>query len=368
MIRILALVTDAFGGQGGIARYNRDFLSALASSPSVASVVVLPRLEQRELEKLPPKLTWKSAPFGKLSYVLSAGRVLAEEGPFDLVYCGHIHFTLLAALLARAARISFWLQLYGVEAWKKPFILSSWAARRACRILTISRYTQRMFHQWAGVPQEKFRLIPCTIDEKFQPGRKPDYLLKRYRLTGKKVLLTVARLSSRDRYKGQDRVIRLMPRLLQRETNLVYVIAGEGDDRARLEALAHQQGLDGAVRFIGEIKELELVDHYRMADLFVMPSTGEGFGIVFLEAAACGIPVVGGNKDGSVDALCEGGIGSAVDPHDPDQLAQAIEEGLHSRTISPRAIQQFSRANFCRLVEDLLKEKVKGDERFDKQD
>jgi glycosyltransferase involved in cell wall biosynthesis len=194
------------------------------------------------------------------------------------------------------------------------------------------------------------------VDERFQPGPKPEYLLKRYGLVGKKILLTVSRLSSKDRYKGQDRVIDVLPRLRQRHPDLIYVIAGEGDERPRLEKMAREKGLDGAVRFIGSVKESELVDTYRMADLFVMPSTGEGFGIVFLEAARCGIPVVGGNRDGTCDALREGEIGRLVEPENPDELARAILESLASQKSRREDSKYFSHRIFFQVAHSLVEE------------
>ena len=83
-------------------------------------------------------------------------------------------------------------------------------------------------------------------------------------------------------------------------------------------------GVGAAVRFVGQVARQELPDYYRLADVFVMPSTGEGFGIVFLEASAADLPVIGGNRDGSVDALAEGRIGTLIDPDDVHGLVEAI--------------------------------------------
>ena len=103
-----------------------------------------------------------------------------------------------------------------------------------------------------------------------------------------------------------------------------YIIVGHGDDRARVEAIAHEWGVADAIVFAGFVPDEELADHYRLADVFAMPSTGEGFGIVFLEAMACGTPVLAGDVDGSVDAVDHGRLGRTVDPND----VSAIAEGL----------------------------------------
>lgn len=107
-------------------------------------------------------------------------------------------------------------------------------------------------------------------------------------------------------------------------SDLRYLIVGDGDDRPRFESLADELGVRELVIFAGKVPSEELCDHYNLCDLFAMPSTGEGFGIVFLEALACGKPVIAGSKDASRDALLDGELGVLVDPEDPRELRDAI--------------------------------------------
>ena len=141
-----------------------------------------------------------------------------------------------------------------------------------------------------------------------------------------------------------------MPRLLKRFPDLKYLIVGEGDDRPRLEAKADSYGVADHVIFAGQIPESEKVAHYNLADAFVMPSTGEGFGIVLIEAAACGVPVIGSRADGSREALRDGLLGRLVDPRKPEELIEAVTAVL--KNPSPRAradgIDMFSTAEFPR--------------------
>ena len=336
-MRILALVTNAAVGVGGLERYNVDFLKALSSCGPKVEVVTKSRHEK----------------FNKWHYLFSVLKTFVTNSPFDLIFCGHLHLSPLAAVLGRLSGIPVWLQLHGIEAWKKTNSVWDWAARQATLVTAVSRYTRRRFLAWSRIAPERVKVLPNTVDEKFQPGPKPDYLLGRYDLAGKKVLLTVSRLSSKEKYKGHDKVLRIIPRLLQKHSNLVYIIAGEGDDRERLEAIAKEEGLNGSVRFIGNVDESELVDHYRIADLFVMPSSGEGFGIVFLEAAACGIPVISGDGDGSVDTLAEGKFGCSVNVDNLEELYTAIEGLLDHKKEDLGQPLMFSQNNFCDFVKML---------------
>ena len=138
-----------------------------------------------------------------------------------------------------------------------------------------------------------------------------------------------------------------MPRLLARVPRLKYVIVGEGSDRARLETVAKGAGVFEHVVFTGKILESEKVAHYQLADAYVMPSAGEGFGIVLIEAAACGLPIIGSALDGSQEALLGGQLGRLVDPRDPEALFQAIIKVLASPTRERNpVICEFSEQRF----------------------
>ena len=125
---------------------------------------------------------------------------------------------------------------------------------------------------------------------------------------------------------------------------------GEGDDRPRLEALAARLGLGEKARFVGSVVPEELPDYLRLADVFVMPSTGEGFGIVFLEALATGIHVIGGNKDGSLDPLADGQLGQLIDPDNEEELLSSICNALST---APTGADRASRFNTQAFAEHL---------------
>ena len=356
---MLALVTDGFGGQGGIASYNRDLLTAIAQHGRDQSrVVVVPRQGKVAPSALPTGVRQLDAPATKPGYVLGAARVAMAEGPFDAIFCGHLHLAPLAAIVAGLLRVPLWLQLHGAEAWEPLAPSRLWAARRATLITAVSRHTRRRFLQLSGIDPSRIRVLPNTVGEGFTPGPKPAHLLDRHRLHGRKILLTVGRLSAEERRKGHDKVIRALPELISNHPDLVYLIVGEGDDRARLKDAASQNGVDDRVLLVGRVELPELADYYRLADVFVMPSTQEGFGIVFLEAAATGLSLVGGNRDGSIDALADGAIGLAIDPADPRELVLAIRQALAAGAPDPAQVRRYRFDNFAGLVADLTKTRL----------
>ena len=350
-LRILALVTDAYGGGGGIAQFNRDLFGAMARSDLVREVVVFPRAAGAGTGPIPVKVRQLPPRAGKAGYVFQALRAARGLGPFDIVFCGHLFAAPLAAAVARLAGAQYWQQLHGIEAWSCPGSLIQRAVEGATLVTAVSRHTRRLFLSWARNAPETVKVLPNTVDERFHPGPKPEALLSRFGLTGKTVLLTVSRLAAAERYKGHDRVIQALAQLLPTHPDLVYVIAGDGDDRHHLEECAAREGVRDEVRFVGHVPDDELPDLYRAADVFVMPSTGEGFGIVFLQAIASGLPVIGGDGDGSRDPLRDGTDGRMIPVGNPASIGKFIEGAISTTCEERHSGAIFLRRNFDRLVD-----------------
>jgi phosphatidylinositol alpha-1,6-mannosyltransferase len=252
------------------------------------------------------------------------------------------------------------IQTHGIEAWSRPSRLERWVCEQAAMILSVSRHTRAKVLAWAVISPERVLVVPNTVDDCYTPGD-GSALRSEWQLEGKKVLLTVGRMSVTERYKGHDRVIEALPSLIAARHDVVYVIVGEGDDRSRLERLAKDAGVSSRVRFVGALSRETLIMAYRMADLFVMPSTGEGFGIAFLEAMACGTPALGFNVDGSRDALADGELGTSANQND---LAGAISEALARPRPDPDALYyavqvRFGRASFRSRITTAFTELMK---------
>ncbi len=354
-MRILALATEAFGGSGGIAQANRDLFEAIGKWHEVD---ILPRHGKESRAGLLPGNVTQSRPVPeRIGYAAQAFQKMLTRPGYDAIFCGHLFMAPLAWILSKIFGKPIWLQLYGIEAWDKPSKAIRRTVEDAHLVTAISRYTRRCFLNWALSAPERVKILPVTFSKEFTPGPASAALIEKYGLKNKRIILTVSRLASTERYKGQDKVIRALPKILERSPEAVYVIAGKGDDQKRLKALAAECGVEASVLFVGEVPAKDLPDLYRSADVYAMPSTGEGFGIVFLEAAACGLPVIGCGRDGSADALRENLLGTTVNPENPAELVQAIAHSLNERFAPPqKEIQKFSKTRFETHVLSLLRD------------
>lgn len=329
--RILFLLTDAYGGHGGIAQYGRDLIEALAEHPEIREIVALPRVMPHAPGPLPSKLTWVTAGLGgKARYAAEAARLLAGDRAFDMVLCGHLNLLPLAEAAALWLRVPIACFIYGIDAWQPTSsVLANLLARTRVPIVSISDLTLRRFQSWSTAPKRFTSVLPNAIHlERYGPGPKPADLVERYGLQGKRILLTFGRMAGQERQKGFDEVLDALPEILARVPEAVYVLAGDGTDQVRLMEKASRLGLAGHTVFTGRVDEREKADHFRLADAYAMPSRGEGFGFVVLEALACGLPVVASTVDGTREAAREGLLAQLVDPGDRPGLVAAIERAL----------------------------------------
>ncbi len=342
---VLALVTDAFGQGGGIAQYNRDLMAAIVTQMNNVEIDIVPRHVSGAIGTLPARIYQRPARPGKISYGLAAFGVALQTRP-SAIFCGHIFTAPLAAVLARLTKAKLVIQMHGIDAWGEPSYLQRWAVEQADLVLCVSRYTRGRVAQWADVAPERIAVLPNTVSDGYAPGDR-SAARKHFDLGHQYVLLSVSRLDVRESYKGHDRVIPLLPAIIAQGHDVVYLIAGDGDDRPRLEALVAEHGVADRVRFLGHVKDENLVDLYRAADLFVLPSTGEGFGIVFLEAMACGTPALGLAAGGAVDALCDGELGTATPE---EEFSAALSLLVHTSNASSSNLHARVRAKFGRPV------------------
>ena len=325
---------EIFAQEGGIQSYIKDIFRAyLGLRQGYKAEVFLLRdspdsLNPFEDENLKFHYFKNQSPdLGRLQMAAALLKCLLQSRP-QQVFCGHINLAVLVQTLCQPLGIPYTVLTYGKEVWEPLKNQERRALTSAGGIWAISRYSRDRTCVANSLNPKMVEMMPCTIDgDKFTPGSKQPELAKKYGLTGAKVLMTVARLWSGDIYKGVDVTIRALPQIAQFFPEVKYLVIGRGDDQPRLAKLAKNLGVSDRVVFAGFVATEELIEHYRLADAYIMPSQ-EGFGIVYLEAMACGISVLSGDDDGSADPLQDGKLGWRVPHRNPNAVAAACIEML----------------------------------------
>lgn len=341
-IRTFVLLADSLHAGGGIAQYNRDLVDALHRVPGAE--VELACYVRNGGTRLPGR-TFALASTFALGALLQARRFRPS-----IVFCGHLHLAPLAAFVAGRTGARLWLQCHGIEAWGRPTPRRRRAASGAHLVTCVSRHTMRQVQRWIVPNGAHLRVLPNTIEERF--SNQP-----RSGARHGPILLTVGRLHEAERYKGHDRVIALLPALRQSYPALRYVIAGSGNDSKRLLRVAGELGVADCVELTGEVDRSRLEALYREADLMVMPSTGEGFGIAFVEAMASGTLALGLDCDGSIDALGDGELGVAASAQSLEvSVREALGRVIDRERLAEATRRRFGRSRFVEHVGRLVSE------------
>jgi phosphatidylinositol alpha-1,6-mannosyltransferase len=271
-----------------------------------------------------------------LKVLLLRGRV-----PF---LCACWDMATVPVLFSKLLRFPVYVAAHGLEVARVKGGLGKrlmrFALAGSAGVMAGSAYTGKLVAETVGSRYRVHVLGYGVNPQVFTPAPKPSYLIERYGLSDKKVILTLARITER---KGHDIMLRALPTVLKSCPNLVYVIAGTGGHQRNLEKLAHDLELDDHVLFCGYVPNEELADHYNLCDVYVMASFEiavkgdvEGFGITYLEAGSSGKPVVACATGGVTDAVEHEVNGLVVPPGDSDSLAAALLRVLEDSDLAER--------------------------------
>ena len=268
----------------------------------------------------------------------------------DVVHCGiTIPDGMSGWLLRNVLGIPYIIYTYAKEI-AEP-LPTEWHQRNfrralleADRVVTISEYTRERLVQLGVDPSKIVMVCPGVNLGAFHPDPKAGRTIRaRHGLSDNQpVLLTVSRLIPR---KGHDKVIEALPMVLEQVPDAAYLVVGTGPGKDWLLTQAHKNGVTDRVIFVGRVPDEEMAAYYNATDVFVMPNRVEGtdvegFGIVFLEANACGKPVIGGRSGGAVDAIADGESGYLVDPYSPQDIAEAAIRLLTDPALARRMGEQ----------------------------
>lgn len=221
---------------------------------------------------------------------------------------------------------------HGHEVWWAkipPFSLVMRRIGNGCDVVTyLGAFTRDAMKSALGKNVQLVHIAPGISIENFQPGAKPNDLIEKHGLSGSPVIVCVGRLVLR---KGQDKLIKALPKIKAEIPNVKLVIVGKGKLESKLKRLAKRLNVSENVIFVGRVDYKDLPKYFRLGDVFAMPSRSrllglevEGLGIVYLEASASGVPVVGGISGGAPDAVLVGETGYVADGRDTNDIAKHI--------------------------------------------
>ncbi|UCD85134.1 MAG: glycosyltransferase family 4 protein [Deltaproteobacteria bacterium] len=378
------LITQDFPPQGG--GMQEYYLNICLNLPPEEIVVTVPKVEgyQEADKKLPFKVYRAPFPIRKakiftynLIWLLQLIWIIRKER-ISTVQCGVIlPIGYLSLILKWITRTKYVIYFHGKDILvaREKAVRSRFKKRlldriisRSSRLIVNSKYTLRIL-DGLNVHRDKCEVIYPGVELGFfrRISVSPE-IIKRYNLENKRIILFVGRLIKR---KGVDNVLLALPKVIEKIPNLKYLIVGKGDDEIRLRKIVEDVGLDRYVDFLGYISREDLLHVYNTSDVFVMASrevksqsTIEGFGIVYLEANACGVPVVGGRSGGIPEAVIDGETGLLVDSDNIEEISQAILRILKDEHFArelgekgrQRAEAEFSWDKITKRVHSVLEE------------
>ena len=337
---ILFLTLKVFSATGGIEKVCRVmgkalYEYALEHDKCVEIMSMHDTQSQADRNIYFPKRIFSGYAVNKVSFVLHA----AKNGrKADVVILSHINLLVIGWLIKKTnPHTKIILLAHGIEIWGKL----SYAKRKMLEvcdeIICVSEFTATVVAKKQALKNPKISVLNNCLDPflnnqhsaiadnnlRMQYAFKPDDI----------VLLTLTRLSAKDRYKGYEFVLEAMINLTATNKKIKYLLAGgsSDDEMVFIKKLIQKHSLQHNVILAGYIPDEDLPTLFSMADVYVMPSTKEGFGIVFIEAMYYRLPVIAGNKDGSTDALLNGKLGLLIEPNSSIEIEQAVNKIIENK-------------------------------------
>lgn len=360
-LRVL-LLAPPMATIGGVQRYT-DMLGQALSGLLGPSSVRMMSVEHPDrgvgARRLP-----RAIKGGFIAQVLRQGRAWHP----DLVICTHVGLAPIGWAMSKLRRCPYWVVIHGREVWGGMPRSKRRALLSADQVLSVSNFTKQRVIDRHGAVSDRIQVLPCAVDAHLlkhseRPSRRPKMIDESNR-----VILTVGRLLKDERHKGHDIVLRSLPTVLSEYPNALYVILGDGDDGVGLRELARQLRVHDRVVFVAGATDEELVALYQNCEVFLLPARtvmddsspkGEGFGIVFLEAMAFGIPVIGPDRGAPAEFIRHGEHGLLVDPIDPQAVARATIQILKSPAAASRMGEAGRRLVLSEYSFERFKERVR---------
>lgn len=333
------------------AQVERLLVGAVTFAPGMGGLALLARVIKAATEEhavvsvaetgIEPSL-WQKLGFAGYCWWLQV------RGRIDATVFDEVGIAQIQNVLPRGLRLPYVVFVAGIEVWKPLSVFERRAVERASMVVAISNYTAvraREFNPW--MPQ--CEVLPLCLPPDYQPSQT-------LRRTVRPILLTVSRLSVA--YKGHDQILDVWPHVVRRVPGAEYWIAGTGSHLPRLQRKAIDLQVADSVKFLGFVPADKLSSLYEECAVFAMPSTGEGFGLVYLEAMRHKRPCVGSIHDAAREVIDDQRTGRLVDQFDPNMLQEALVQLLSD----PALCDRLGEGGFVREREvfsyDLFRERL----------
>jgi len=295
---------------GGIENFNKTFLKALDNlNKSISSVSVY----DKETKDKYQNIEFKNFDQDKVAASLYLLKNIYKIEKLIVAHINLLPIVIIAKVLN--PKLKIYLSIYGIEVWKKlPFIYRSFLTK--VKILSISTYTTDMFMKYNNISQDNIYYLPPDTNSSINKDFDNVYNDEEFNI------LSVTRLDSNDSYKGVDSMIKTIPKLVEKIQNIKYTIVGKGNDKDRLVSLVKELKLEKHVNFKGFVEYIE--PYYQYCDVFTLPSKGEGFGIVYIEAMKYEKPCIACDEGGQTDVVINDKTGYLCKYDDVNCLAEKI--------------------------------------------
>jgi phosphatidyl-myo-inositol dimannoside synthase len=369
---IIGLFTE-LDAPGGVQRSGRHIAAVIAEFAASRGMEyrLLSLNDTPELHRLTAagrEFVFTGCERGKARFTATALRAARRRA--KLVVAAHPNLgPVVQAMRIAAPKMKSVICTHGIEVWEALPGMRRSAMRRADAVLAPTQDTANHVASQQEVARERIRVLPWALDPQFEELVST---VSKTRVPSSypagRVILTVGRWNSAERYKGMDTLITALPRLLAHRSDVQLALVGEGDDRSWLEDLADKNGVQRHVHFLSGLSYAELAACYSACEIFALPSRGEGFGLVYLEAMACGKPVIGGAHGGAPEIIQDGVTGYLVPHGDAVQLATSIETLLRdpelARKMGERGKQrvenEFRFSVFAKRLKKILREQCES--------
>jgi len=311
MNKVCYLNLATYSQTGGIENFNKTFLKALNGLTKVTSISVYDK-EEDDNNTL-ANIDFKNFNKNKVKASLYLIKNIYNVDKLIVAHLNLLPIVIVAKMIN--PKLKIYLSIYGIEVWKKlPFMYQIFLSK--IKILSISTYTTEIFTKYNNISKKNIFYLPpdtsVNIDKNFQNVYGDNEFN----------ILSVTRLDSNDNYKGIDSMIKTIPILISKIPNLKYTIIGKGDDKDRLIELSKELKVQNFIDFKGYVEFIE--PYYQHCDVFSLPSKGEGFGIVYIEAMKYEKPCIACDDGGQTDVVLDNKTGCLCKYYDIDCLSERI--------------------------------------------